>query len=488
MKTSRFPGGARFAVVVIVLIVLATVGGWLYSRQGLAVSRELIASGTIEARVVSLSAELGGRVILVLAEEGQQVTAGQELVRLDDAALQAQHAQTQAALRFAQANYDLLAAGPTAEQLRQAQAALDAAQAKLDGIKAGPRTEQVTQAEVNVSIAQVRLAALERGGRSEQVDQAEANLAAARSRLEQVRKGPTDQDTALAKFAIDQAKNALWAAQANRDGICGNKRLPGAQCQAAEAQVASAETGIQQAQTRLDQLQAGATPEVISQAQDAVLAAEAQLKLAKQPASSEDLTQARDAVRLAQAQLALAKQPFTRHDIDAAQAQVEAAQAQFDALKAGSRAQQLAAAEAQVAMAQAQVQANEVQLRKVVLVAPVDGVILTRNIEPGEIASPGAVLFEIGKLSALEITVYLPEDKFALVSPGEQAQVHVDAYPGRAFTATVLRIADHAEFTPRNVQTVEGRKDTVFAVRLSIVNPDLAVKPGMPADVTFGQK
>ena len=114
--------------------------------------------------------------------------------------------------------------------------------------------------------------------------------------------------------------------------------------------------------------------------------------------------------------------------------------------------------------------------------------ILNRNIEPGEMAVAGASLFQIGHLNQLEVTVYLPEEKFALVVPGEKASVTVDAYPGRTFTATVLRIADQAEYTPRNVQTVEGRKNTVFAVRLSLDNTDLALKPGMPADVSFGQK
>jgi len=470
-------------------ITLALVFAVLLSAcQGVSLSgnsNELKASGTISATKVKVAAELGGRVVEVLVKEGQTVAAGQALVKLDDAAMQAQAAQAQAGLQAAQANYDLLAAGATAEQLRQAQAALNAAQARLDGIKAGPRAEQVTQSEANLSIAKARLAALERGGRPEQVAQAEANLASAQARLTQVRKGATEQDVTLAKLAIDQAKNSLWSAQAIRDGTCGNKSLSTAQCDGAKAQVLSAETGVQQAETRLAQLQAGAVPEVIAQAEEAVRGAAAQLKLAQQPASSEDLAQARDAVRLAEAQLALVKQPVTSYDIQAAEAQVESTRAQIDALKAGARTQQLAAAQAQVAQAQAQVQSIEVQLRKVTLVAPVDGVILARSIEPGEIASPGATLLVVGKLSTLELTVYLAEEKFALVSPGEQALVHVDAYPQHTFTATVLRIADQAEFTPRNVQTVEGRRATVFAVKLLVPNPDLKLKPGMPADVVF---
>jgi HlyD family secretion protein len=64
------------------------------------------------------------------------------------------------------------------------------------------------------------------------------------------------------------------------------------------------------------------------------------------------------------------------------------------------------------------------------------------------------------------ITVYLPEDRYGGVSLGEQVQVSVDTFPGDQFVATVSRIADEAEFTPRNVQTEEGRRSMVFAVEL----------------------
>jgi len=480
------PKRARLIVASIVLLAaLVAVEGCRLLGVGSSGQGALTASGTVEARVAHVSAELSGRVVEVLVEEGQAVTAGQPLLRLDDAALQAQYAQMQASLQAAQANYDLLAAGATAEQVRQAQASVDAAEARLSALKAGPRVEQVAQAQANLNIVKAKLAALERGGRPEQVTQAEANLAVAQSRLSQVRKGATAEDIAQARLAIDQAKNALWAAQAARDQVCGTKM---GNCDAANAQVATAETTVKKAELGLVQLQKGATVETIAQAEDAVRAAQAQLDLAKRPASVEDLAQARDAVALSEAQLALAKQPTTEHDLAVAEAQVEAARAQLDALKAGARPEQLAASRAQVALAQAQVKAIEVQLKKTTVVAPSDGVALTRSIEPGEMASAGATLFVVGRLDNLEITVYLPEERYPLVTPGQEAQVRVDAYPERTFTATVLRIADKAEFTPRNVQTVEGRKDTVFAVRLNIANPDLALKPGLPADVTFGVK
>jgi len=120
--------------------------------------------------------------------------------------------------------------------------------------------------------------------------------------------------------------------------------------------------------------------------------------------------------------------------------------------------------------------------------APLNGVVLERLFEPGEIATPGSTLLVLGDLFTLNLTVYVPEDRYGQVILGHAYPVQVDSFPGAIFDGTVTHIADQAEFTPRNVQTVEGRKTTVFAVRLSVANPSLTLKPGMPADVNFGSK
>jgi HlyD family secretion protein len=91
----------------------------------------------------------------------------------------------------------------------------------------------------------------------------------------------------------------------------------------------------------------------------------------------------------------------------------------------------------------------------------------------------------IAKLDDLSITVYLPEDRYGKVSLGDTAEVEVDSFPGVKFTATVIRIADEAEFTPRNVQTGEGRRTTVFAIELKLDDTEGKLRPGMPADVYF---
>jgi multidrug resistance efflux pump len=154
-------------------------------------------------------------------------------------------------------------------------------------------------------------------------------------------------------------------------------------------------------------------------------------------------------------------------------------------LAAGPSKEQIAAADAAVAQAETALKTLDVQADKLVVRAPADGTVLVRNVGVGEIVSPGASAFVLGKLATLQLTVYLPENVYGRVTLGQRAQVQVDSYPQETFAASVIRIADQAEFTPRNVQTAEGRRTTVYALKLSVPNADGKLKPGMPADVTF---
>jgi multidrug resistance efflux pump len=173
--------------------------------------------------------------------------------------------------------------------------------------------------------------------------------------------------------------------------------------------------------------------------------------------------------------------------VEAARAARDLAVANLASVKDGTRKEQIDAALAQVDVAQAQVDAFAVQLDKLTITAPSDGVAMARSVEPGEVVMPGAVLFEIGRLNTLELTVYVPEGQLGRVTPGQRVNVKVDTYPDRGFSGTVLRLADEAEFTPTNVQTKEDRTRLVYAVVIQLDNPDLSLKPGMMADVEFKQ-
>jgi HlyD family secretion protein len=149
---------------------------------------------------------------------------------------------------------------------------------------------------------------------------------------------------------------------------------------------------------------------------------------------------------------------------------------------------QLQQARIAVQLAQANLALLDDQIAKTTVVAPVDGVVMTRNAEPGSVVNAGAALLTLARLDELSITVYVPEDRVGEVSLGQTANVSVDSFPGVVFTAAVTYISDQAEFTPRNVETVSGRKNTVFAIKLKLNDTSEKLKPGMPADVTFLSK
>ena len=129
----------------------------------------------------------------------------------------------------------------------------------------------------------------------------------------------------------------------------------------------------------------------------------------------------------------------------------------------------------------------QAQINKLTLHAPLSGVVLKRSIEPGEYVAPGASLMTVGDTGNLYLTVYIPEDRYGQINLGQPVAVKVDSFPDESFTAKVTRIAEQAEFTPRNVQTAEGRATTVFAVKLAVDNAGGRLKPGMPADVYFNE-
>ncbi len=197
----------------------------------------------------------------------------------------------------------------------------------------------------------------------------------------------------------------------------------------------------------------------------------------------------------------------TPTDIDASvlDAKLNLAQAQFDQAERDAKdlipgpdpdllAQanaRLTLAQAQLAAAQAQATVDaemlDLQLGKLLVRAPLSGVVMARSIEPGEVLLAGAQALSIGQTDKLTITVFIAEDRYGEIGLGDHAQLSVDTFPGEMFDATVTRIADEAEFTPRNVQTEEGRRTTVFAVELTVTDPGGMLRPGMPADVTFGE-
>jgi tetratricopeptide (TPR) repeat protein len=271
----------------------------------------------------------------------------------------------------------------------------------------------------------------------------------------------------------------------------------------AEERLANARAAYLVAQDVLDRAKAQSDDELDEFAQSNFDVAEAELEAAQSDydrllsqTATEDVLEARARLAVAQERYDTALDHLNQlltgdesRQVQAATASVEQADAAAAQAEVSVRQAQDMLVQAQKAVAQAQAELDliDVQIGKLTVFAASSGVVISRNVQPGEVIQVGAPVLTIGQLDNLTITVYVPEDRYGQIKLGQDAWVTVDSFPGETFYATVVYIADKAEFTPRNVQTAEGRRTTVFAVELAIEDVDGKLKPGMPADVSFGE-
>jgi HlyD family secretion protein len=229
--------------------------------------------------------------------------------------------------------------------------------------------------------------------------------------------------------------------------------------------------------------------DVYTTSKDAFDAAEDELTDAQQNYDSLVNTDAADRVLNARAAVSVARERSEVAQDTLSQLQIGEHSPQVKIASLGLNQAKDGVQQAQGALNQAKANLAliDTQLAKLTVFAPMDGVILTRNVEPGEFVQPGSAAVTMANLDDLTITVYIPEDRYGEIHIGQEATVTVDSFPSQTFTATVNKIADQAEFTPRNEQTVEGRSATVYAVKLTVNDPEGKLKLGMPADVVFVQ-
>lgn len=172
--------------------------------------------------------------------------------------------------------------------------------------------------------------------------------------------------------------------------------------------------------------------------------------------------------RLAESQsvLNLAQGNLTK--IDAVKQDIEVATAQINSVNAS--------------LSQASIQLAYTQLK-----SPMDGVITSRNIEPGETVNSGREVITISNLSRVDLKIFIDETEIGKVRPGQKVDVKVDTFPGKTYTGTVSFISPEGEFTPKIIQTKKERVKLVYLVKVSIENPNFELKAGMPADAWLRQ-
>ncbi len=492
----------RWIIPFVLFLFLAVFGIYTLLRQTfVAPNGDLKASGTVETVEVKVGAELSGKVSEVLVEEGQMVHAGEALFRLDDALLASQRLRALAALESAQAALKVAESG-----LQAAQTNLSLAQANLELARTQYRiavetarksderaratawqqlvpyqfnlpvwyyekSEQISALEKEVSAAQEAMEdarttyreALEKGGYT-QILQAEERLALARVTFE------------IAKQTLDRAKAANDEDESEEEN--------GDTEHADEATFEKAEDALEDAaQEAYDQAKAeleAAQKAYLNLLKDAKLTDEIIKARASWAVAIERYEAAQDRL-LAQYHGADSLQILAAESV-VKQAEVAVQQAQIGVSQAEAKLEQ---AQAAIAQAQAEVDLLDTQIAKLTVHAPMDGVVLSRAIEVGEVLQAAATAVVLGNLDELTVTVYIPEDQYGRIQLGMSAMVTADSFPGERFEAVVQKIGDQAEFTPRNVQTEEGRRTTVFAIQLRLSNPQGKLKPGMPVDVRF---
>jgi HlyD family secretion protein len=131
---------------------------------------------------------------------------------------------------------------------------------------------------------------------------------------------------------------------------------------------------------------------------------------------------------------------------------------------------------------EAQLEVARTQLGYTEVKSPINGVVLTKNVEGGEIVNPGTPVATIGDIQNLWINIYIPETQTGLVKLGQPVTVKVDSFPNEQFAGRIIFISSESEFTPKTIQTEEERVKLVYRVKVSLDNTGQRLKPGMPAD------
>jgi multidrug efflux pump subunit AcrA (membrane-fusion protein) len=472
-------------IIIIIVLVVAAIGYFAYQiwSQNVAAS-QLNASGTIEATNVNVAPEEAGKVKDVLTDEGATVKTGDALMHLDDSLLQAQKEQAVAALNVAKS------AAATSD------AALASAQNQYNltmqaSLKTGDTltNQWVTNrpSDFNVPLWYFT--------QSEQTTAAQSEVAVAQKALTDSQSNLTSIETSAAGSGFVQIETTLANAEASYNVANDlNNRVQNFQdvdqlTRFGLYQLAKQENQPTAKQNssdylinsnNIDQNIKDYAKQLFDDAKSNLKDAENAYNDALTSQGAKDVLKARANVTLEQERYNTALDYVTSVQTGSNSPAASNAQDALNQAKAADDQAQSA-----VQQAQSNVDLINTQLSKLTVYAPLDGVILTRNVEPGEFVQPGADALTMADISHLTITVYVPEDLYGKISLGMPATMKADSFPGEVFNAQVSYISDQAEYTPRNVQTVEGRSSTVYAIKLTVSNPQGQLKPGMPADVTF---
>ncbi len=270
-----------------------------------------------------------------------------------------------------------------------------------------------------------------------------------------------------------------------------------------ELTVRQQEAVVKMKQARLDELKAGTRPEQLEQAEAAVKTADLAAKNAQTgvdtaltgynywlekyesvkslsdsgSATENDLLDAKYKLDTAEQQLDVAQK-----QLKSTQAQLQSARSQLELLKKGSTNQAVLAAEADVEQSRAALDQAELTLSRCQVRAPVSGTLLIKNVEIGDMVNTGTTVGTLSDLSNLWIKVYIRQKNLKSISLGQELDLSIQSLDGKAVKGKITYISSQAEFTPKNVETDDAKENTVFMVKIKILDTMAGLKPGMTAN------
>ena len=270
--------------------------------------------------------------------------------------------------------------------------------------------------------------------------------------------------------------------------------------------IAQREAEARAAQASLSALEAGSRRQDIEQAKAAVARAQAEavkaqrdlergrILIDKEDISAQDFDRLVAQSDASEAALDQARQRYDlvregpRHeDVESGRAQLQRARAALRTAKAGELdvarlEKELAARAANIEAAQAELAAIDAQLEDAVAVSPVDGVVLAKAAEQGEIIAAGTTVVTIGDIERPWLRGYINQIHQGRVQVGAKVAVTTDSFPEKRYEGRLSFLASEAEFTPKQIQTQEERVKLVYRVKIDIANPNQELKRNMPAD------
>ena len=330
--------------------------------------------------------------------------------------------------------------------------------------------------------------------------------------------------TDLYKGEGDAVKKGEIVARLDRDQLLRQRDREQASLASAEAQMAEAQTAwrYQQASTaadlelrhaeissasfKLQELKNGSRPQEIQEAQAEVAAAQAEFDRSKKDwdraqvlIKNDDISTSQfddfrhrfdgsDAkLKQAKENLALVTAGPRSEAIEEAGAQVSRAQAglkigEANQIETERRQQEITMREAEIARSRAQIALIDSQLADTIAVSPIDGVVLVKAADPGEVLAPGTSVVTVGDIDHPWLRAYIGESDLGKVKLGDKLKVTTDSFPGRVYDGHLTFISPEAEFTPKQIQTSEERVKLVYRIKIEIDNPKHELKSNMPAD------